>query len=133
MPVIGEQIVSLNKDDIEFRYMRGSGNGGQHKNVTDSCVVAKHLPTGIEARCDGRSQHQNKATVLEVLRSRIYEKQQASHDASTSRLRKEQVGSGMRGDKIRTIRYQDNKVKCELTGRTIELTKYLKGHIQFER
>ncbi|MFM9709909.1 peptide chain release factor-like protein, partial [Streptomyces galilaeus] len=72
----------------------------------------------MEARCDGRSQHQNKATVLEVLRSRIYEKQQSSHDASTSKLRKEQFGSGMRGDKIRTIRYQDNKVKCELTGRT---------------
>ena len=54
----------IKRSDITFRHTRGKGPGGQHKNKTDSCVVAKHVPTGIEVRVDGRNQHQNKRAAI---------------------------------------------------------------------
>jgi peptide chain release factor 1 len=61
----------IKRSDITFRYTRGKGPGGQHKNKTDSCVVAKHVPTGIEVRVDGRNQHRNKRVAVRRLNKAV--------------------------------------------------------------
>lgn len=120
--------VKLTDRDIECLAVRGSGPGGQHKNVTASAILVRHKPTGLQARCESeRSQHQNKASALAVLRARIWEKQQGAADGSRADDRKRQIGSGMRGDKRRTIRTRDNQVVDHVTGRRWTFDNYARG------
>lgn len=117
----------LNERDIEFSYVRGTGPGGQHRNTTNSCVIAKHRPSGEQVRIDLRSQHQSKAMALRVLSARLDAAQaQRSHNHQNG-IRKAQVGSGMRGDKIRTYRTQNNQVTDHRTGRKLKLDQWIKG------
>lgn len=114
--------------DLEFSTTRGSGAGGQHRNKVETVVVIKHKPTGIVVRCENeRSQHRNRETALRWLRAKIYEQAEAERLGNTKRLRREQVGSGMRGDKRRTIRMQDGQVVDHVTGRHWRLREYLNG------
>jgi peptide chain release factor 1 len=122
----------VDEGSLEFRFMRGSGAGGQHRNKTESCVAVKHLPTGIEVRCcSERSQHQNKRTALDILEARLAQMDEDSGRAKADADRRAQTGSGMRGDKVRTVRVQDGVVKCERTGRKKALSTYLAGELGF--
>lgn len=122
----------LDEGDLDFRYTRGSGAGGQHRNKTESCVVVKHRPTGVEVRCcSERSQHQNKRTAMEVLAARLAQMDEENGRLEASADRRSQTGSGMRGDKVRTVRVQDSVVKCERTGRKKPLAEYLAGGLAF--
>ncbi len=118
----------LDPKDLEWTATRGSGAGGQNRNKVNSAVIIKHLPTGIQVRCESeRSQHQNRQSALSLLRAKIWERQ---HEAKTQAIaadRKAQVGVGARGDKRRTIRYQDGVVMDHLTGRRWRLKEYLRG------
>lgn len=126
-----EHEVRIDPRDCEWQATRGSGAGGQHRNTTDSAVRLKHKPTGIVVWCEGeRSQHQNKETALSVLRSRI---QNADHEGrrdKRNRDRREQVGTGMRGDKRRTIRLQADDVQDHVLGRTMQAKGYMKGKLE---
>ena len=116
--------------DVEWSAVRGSGAGGQHRNVTNSAILVRHKPTGIEARCESeRSQHRNRQSAMAVLRARIWERQQASIHGARAETRRGQVGSGMRGDKRRTIRVQDGKVVDHVTGRRWNIEQYLDGRL----
>ena len=118
--------------DVDFRYTKSSGAGGQHVNKVESAVIATHIPTGTQVRCENeRSQHKNKAMAIDLLSARVNQQQTAKADKGRNKTRKEQVGSGMRGDKVRTIRTQDNQVKCEITGQTKQFSAYEKGDIWF--
>ncbi|MGN6103644.1 MAG: peptide chain release factor-like protein [Kofleriaceae bacterium] len=120
--------VELRDRDLEIETMRGSGAGGQHRNKTDSAVRVRHLPSGIEVRCEAeRSQHANRATALAVLRARLLEHQRAAATGQRADDRRRQVGSGMRGDKRRTIRTQDDQVQDHLDGRTWRFKAYARG------
>ena len=132
MPLSETLALSLNQADLEIRTTRGSGPGGQHRNKTESEVVIKHIPTGLEV-CSGgeRSQYQNKQIALQTLAARLNQAHQERGVKEANQSRKGQIGSGQRGDKIRTIRTQDNTVKCDLTGKTSTYTQYAKGHILF--
>lgn len=133
LPVDIENVI-VNEKDIELRFTKGSGPGGQNKNKVETCVVAKHIPTGLEIRCDTeRSQHQNRALALGLLYAKVTDYQKNKNASERSQNRKDQIGSGMRGDKVRTIRCQDNIVKCEITGQKVSLAKYLGGEIGFNR
>jgi len=126
--------VWIDEKDIELRFTKGSGPGGQRKNKVETCVVAKHIPTGLEVRCDTeRSQHQNRALALSLLYSKVESHQKNQYANQRATDRKAQIGSGMRGDKVRTIRCQDNIVKCEITGQKTSLNKYLNGEIGFSQ
>lgn len=128
LPQPTEAQVHISEGDLEFSACRGSGAGGQHRNVTDSAVILKHKATGITVRCETeRSQHQNKATALALLRARLWEAKQEEINGNRSEDRKRQVGSGMRGDKRRTIRVQDGQVNDHLTGRTWQYKSYARG------
>lgn len=112
---------------VKIETVRGTGPGGQHRNTSDTCVVATHLETGITARSDSRSQDQNKKLALQVLRARVAAHFNSTRMQDRSRLRREQVGSGQRGDKRRTIRVRDGRVHDHITGKKWNLKRYLEG------
>jgi peptide chain release factor 1 len=115
-------------DDVDVETMRGSGAGGQHRNKTDSAVRARHRPTGIEVRCESeRSQHLNRELALRVLAARVADQERAAFAGARAADRKQQVGSGMRGDKRRTIRVQDDQVADHVDGRTWRFKAYARG------
>lgn len=114
--------------DLEWSACRASGSGGQHLQKTDSAVNLVHLPTGLTVRCQSeRSQHANREIALRILRARLVAKQQADAGAARGDLRRRQIGSGMRGDKRRTIRVQDDSVVDHETGRTWRFKDYVRG------
>lgn len=120
--------IQIRDQDLEFQACRGSGAGGQNRNVTNSAVQITHKPTGLMVRCETeRSQHQNHATALSLLRARLWEAEQNRVIGTRAQDRKQQVGQGQRGDKRRTVRYQDGIVTDHVLGRTWKLREYLKG------
>lgn len=123
-----EHELVIRPEELDIETMRGSGAGGQHRNKTDSAVRIRHLPTGLEVRCEAeRSQSSNKARALAVLRARILEGIRYSRTANESAERRRQVGSGQRGDKRRTIRTQDDQVNDHVDGRSWRYKSYARG------
>jgi peptide chain release factor 1 len=114
--------------ELDWSTCRASGSGGQHLQKTDSAVLLTHLPTGMQVRAEGvRSQLQNRIVALTTLRARLAARQREQAQSERSRLRRDQIGSGMRGDKRRTIRVQDGSVVDHETGRTWRLRDYVRG------
>jgi len=129
LPEPTEAQVRINSRDLEYTTCRGSGPGGQHRNKTESAVQLTHLPSKITVRVEnGRSQHQNRQTALELLRARLWAMEQERVVGARADDRKRQVGSGMRGDKRRTIRAQDGQVVDHVTGRTWRYKDYIRGN-----
>lgn len=121
--------VVIDPRDLEWSTCRASGDGGQHLQKTESAVQLRHRPTGIAVRCESeRSQHQNRATALAVLRARILARATEERRARRDAERRAQVGSGERGDKRRTIRAQDGVVTDHVSGRRWSYRDYERGH-----
>lgn len=130
LPVMSVGRVKVRESDCEITTCRGSGPGGQHRNVTDSAVQVKHKPTGIIVRCDNeRSQGQNKATAMSLLQARLNARSDAASNENRRQERLRQIGSGERSDKIRTVQFQNGQVVNHVTGRKVSLDRYLKGDI----
>lgn len=122
--------VEFREDDCEFTATKGSGPGGQKKNKTSSVIVARHRPSGMVVRCETeRSQSQNKAQAIALLKQRLQAIDDTRHKTQEDSSRREQVGSGMRADKIRTVQVKNNVVMNHITGRKCPLERYLKGDI----
>ncbi len=131
MPEAEEVDVHLDDKDLKFDVYRSSGPGGQSVNTTDSAVRITHLPTGLVVSMqDQKSQLQNKAKGLLVLRSRLLKLQQDEQAAESSATRRSQVGGGGRGEKIRTYNYKENRVTDHRIGlTTYTLSKVLEGDL----
>jgi len=127
--VLTERSWTLRENELSVFTTRGSGAGGQHRNKTDSCVVMRHLPTGIEVRVDGRCQHQNRRRARELIEARVAAHLNQAASLSKDAARKAMVGSGMRGDKIRTYREQDDAVTDHRSGKRARLSDVRNGQL----
>ena len=132
LPEAEEVDVQIDEKDIRIDVMRVSGNGGQCVNTTDSAVRLTHYPTGIVVYSQTeKSQLQNKAKAFALLRAKLYDiEQQKAHDAEAE-LRKSQVGTGDRSEKIRTYNFPQGRVTDHRIGLTLyKLDKIMDGDIQ---
>lgn len=117
-------------DESEFRieWFSGSGAGGQHRNKTQNSCRIVHVPTGICGISQGqRTRSANEREAMRTLKARIDDERRSGCLLEINRTRKNQVGSGMRGDKIRTYRFQDDTVTDHLSGKSASAKRVMKG------
>lgn len=121
----------LDPREFEVQWYSGTGSGGQHRNKHQNSCRLIHRPTGMVSTAQCRSRQQSYDQALEDLRQRLSRQhgQHQRHQENT--IRHSQVGSGMRGDKIRTYRFQDDTVKDHRTDKTLRLRKVLAGDFDF--
>ncbi|ETL30981.1 peptide chain release factor 1 [Phytophthora nicotianae] len=111
LPEAEEVEVEIDPKDLRIDVYRASGAGGQHVNTTESAVRITHIPTGIVAAVqDERSQHQNKAKALKILRARVFDGIRRKRDAERQTMRNSQVGSGDRSERVRTYNFPQSRV-----------------------
>jgi peptide chain release factor 1 len=128
LPEAEEIDVDIKPEDIRIDTMRASGAGGQHVNKTDSAVRITHMPTGIVIVSAEKSQHQNRRSAMQVLRSRLYEMERDKAAQSRAAQRRGQVGSGDRSQRIRTYNFPQGRVTDHRIDLTMhKLTEVLNG------
>jgi peptide chain release factor 1 len=132
LPEAKDVEVDIAENDLELETFRSTGPGGQSVNTTDSAVRITHKPTGIVVSCqDEKSQLQNKLKAMRVLRARLYQQQLQEQLGERATVRRSQVGTGERAEKIRTYNFKENRVTDHRVGLTVHaLPQVLDGDLE---
>jgi peptide chain release factor 1 len=130
LPEAEEVELEIAPSDLRIDTMRAGGAGGQHVNKTESAVRITHVPTGTVVVCmDEKSQHKNRARAMRILRTRLLEAERARIAKERSDLRKSQVGSGDRSERIRTYNWPQNRVTDHRLGQSFSLEQVVAGRL----
>jgi peptide chain release factor 1 len=127
----GERInTGLRDEDLKIEWFSGTGAGGQHRNKSQNSCRLTHVPTGIVEARQTRSREASYRDAREAISKRLIELEEQQSHSSFSSQKSSKVGSGMRGDKILTIQFQNDRVTHHVTGKSTRASTFMRGQME---